>query len=247
MRFYIHYTIWNKAGHIPWICEGLRKSAPKKSVVDFVFDNCTDDSSKNVDLLIGGNDYGGLKNFKVLRYNSTKKLRWPNTNDAIKRFMKSDCDLFFSPQDDMKVQDKFVFENLETLYTKESNIGLVGMRDGIDTKTNQFYSSCHSPGGGTGPTIYLKSGEYQRVNYVNDGPICLDKNAVSKVGLFDLEYWAHFGDNDYCFRAEQQGLQNYVMGAEIVHEKWASTQQSEVWSQEYSLHDHEIYNRKWGK
>jgi len=247
MKFYIHYTIWNKSGHIPWICDGIKTSAPKNSIIDITFDNCIDDSIKNFETCLRSreNEYGSLKGFIVNYRNSEKKLRWPNTNDALERFMKSDCDLFFSPQDDMKIQDKFVYKNLENLYMIEG-VGMVGMRDGIVMSTNQFYSSSHSPGGGH-TTIWLRSGEYKEVDYVNDGPICLNKNAVEKVGLFDLEYWAHFGDNDYCFRATQNGLQNYVMGAEIVHEKWGNVQPSEVWNQEYSLHDHEVYNRKWGK
>ena len=243
MKIFLHYTIWNKEGHIPWICEGIKKSMPKNTVLDFVFDNPTDNGVNQLQIYMNlpANEYGSLRGYKCHYYVSSKKLRWPNTNDAIERFMKSDCDLFLSPQDDMKIQDKFLVENLTKLYQENTEVGLVGMRDGLIG--NDFYSSCHSPGGTN--TKYLRSGEYQKVDFVNDGPVCLNKRTVQKVGLFDTEYWAHFGDNDYCFRCNDLGLNNFVMGAEVVHEKWGSIEASEVWNQEYSNHDWEVYRRKW--
>lgn len=246
MKFYIHYTIWNKRDHIPWICEGIKSAIPKGSVIDFTFDNCTDDSL-DIFLRLCVNapavNYGSLAGYQVNYRESTKKLRWPNTNDSIQRFMQSDCDLFLSPQDDMKIQDKFICQNLQQLYNSQTNIGLVGMRDGFDFN-NQMYSSCHSHQTAQ-PTIWLRSGQYQQVKYVNDGPICLDKKAVNTIGVFDEQYWAHYNDNDYCFRANQLGFKNFVMGAEIVHEKWGRVDASEVWTQEYSTHDYEIYKKKW--
>lgn len=246
MKIYCHYTVWNKRAHIPWICEGIRKCIPKGSIIDFVFDNCTDGSQDEFKSLVYAppNQYGSLHGFSVRSFDSEKKLRMPNTNDAIERFMKSDCALFLTPQDDMKIQDKRIVPNLIKLYQEVQNIGLVGMRDGI--MNNEFYSANHSPGGGpTNQTTFLISGEYKAVSFVNDGPLCLSKHTIEKVGLFDTEFWAHYIDNDYCWRAEAQALQNYVMGAEIVHEKWGQIQQSEVWNQEYSTHDWELYKTKW--
>ena len=113
MKFYIHYCIWNKQAHIPWICEGIRKSISKGSIIDFVFDNCTDGSIEAFKHLIVAppTQYGSLHGYEVRYFDSLKKLRMPNTNDAIERFMKSDCSLFLSPQDDMKIQDKFIAAN----------------------------------------------------------------------------------------------------------------------------------------
>lgn len=234
MRFYIHYTWWNKESQVNWALNALMYF--DNLVVDFVFDNPTDNS-----LEVFKNHRVHDKH-KVTYSISDKKLRWPNTNDAIERFLKSDCDVFLTPQDDMKLQDKFILSNLENLFRVEPNVGVVGMRDGI-VNGNNFYSSCHSPGG-TNQT-WLKSGDYKHVDFVNDGPIALHRNTIKKVGLFDTEYWAHFGDNDYCFRCSDLGLRNFVIGAEIVHEKFGNVQASEVWSQDYSEHDWEVYKRKW--
>lgn len=245
MKFYIHYTIWNKQDHISWICEGIKTAIPKGSIIDFVFDNCNDESINNFydckDLNEHG--YGSLRGYDVKWFISNKKLRCPNTNDAIERFLKSDCDLFLSPQDDMKIQDKFLCENLIKLYSENTKVGFVGMRDGF-AFDGKMYSSCHSHKTPT-PTTWLRTGQYIKVKYANDGPICLSKDAINNIGLFDTEYWAHYIDNDYCFRANRLGYNNFVMGAEIVHEKWGKVQQSEVWSQEYSTHDYELYKTKW--
>ncbi len=248
MKLYVHYTVWNKAAHVPWLCEGI-KYLPKDTVIDFVFDNCTDNSLQNfVDHGINGT----LKEFKDIRYfESTKKLRAPNTNDAIERFMASDCDLFLTPQDDQKVQDKHIHRNLARLYAQEPNVGLVGMRDGIIHNTQIEYFSCSHSHAVKENVTWLEGGQYKEVHFVNDGPLCFSKATIEKVGLLDTEYWAHYIDNDYCKRCNDHGFRNFVMGAEIIHEKWGCRVcgpviGSEVWTQEYSSHDWEVYQRKCG-
>lgn len=245
MKVYLHYTIWNKGAHVPWICEGIRTSMPTNTILDFVLDHCTDATERNLELASIDIQYGGLSKFKKKVYHGNKKYRWPNTNDAIKRFMASDCDVFLSPQDDQQIKDKHLFKNLERLL-KEDNVGLIGMRDGIDN--GQYYSSNFS--NGTEKTEWLVAGDYRKVVHVNDGPIALTKKTVEKVGYFDEQYWVHYTDTDYSFRCNQAGLQNYVLGAEIVHEKWSckvcgEVQPSEVWSDEFSKHDYDIYRKKW--
>lgn len=237
---------------MPWILEGIRKSFPPGTIVDFVFENCTDESLNAFKQRINGpvGMYGTLRGFDVRYYESTKKLRMPNVNDALERFMKSDAALFVTPQDDMKIQDHYIVPNLIKLYSEQANIGIVGMRDGL--RGGMFYSSNHSPGGSRDKnnTVYLKSGEYREVDQVNDGPLVLSKFAVDKVGYFDRELWAHYHEPDYCWRSEEQGLRNFVMGAEIVHEKFGCQTcgpvvQSEIWNQEYSSHDYDLYKAKW--
>lgn len=247
MKFYLHYTIWNKGGMIPWICEGIRTAIPKETIIDFTFDNCTDDSVKNFEgrIKAGPKEYGSLCGFNVRYFESTKKLRWPNTNDAIRRFMQSDADVFLSPQDDMKIQDKDLTKNLELLFHVKkviTKIGLVGMRDGF--RNNMMFSSNFSHLTDTKP-VWIKSGDWMDVDYVNDGPIALNKKAVDEIGYFSEEYWAHYNDIDYCYRSNKLGFKNFVMGAEIVHEKWGNVQPSEVWSSEYSIHDNEVFKKNW--
>lgn len=237
MKIFCHYTVWDKETHVPWLMEGIRDCLPKGTHVDFVFDNCTDKSH----LVFDEFRVNILTGYTVRSYDSKKKYRWPNTNDAIDRFMNSDCDVFLSPQDDQKIQDKHIFKNIETIL-KEDNLGLVGMRDGVIDGVN-FFSSSFSRG--YHYTTWLKSGDYREVDYINDGPILLTKRTVREVGKFDTEYIAHFADNDYSHRIKAAGLRVFVMGCEIVHEKWGRLTASEVWSADVSTHDNNLYNSKW--
>lgn len=242
MRIYLHYTLWNKAAHVPWICDGIRTTMPKDTVLDFVLDNCTDSTEKNLRDCLTHGGYGGLLGFKVL-INQGRKFRWPNTNDALVRFLKSDCTHFLSPQDDQQIQDKKIFENIASVPT----FGILGMRDGIDWEGNYFSSNFSK---GTDKTTWLSSGDYKKVRFVNDGPIFISREVVERVGFFDEGFIAHYADNDYSFRCNDAGYDNYVMGAEIVHEKWGckvcgEIQPSEVWTQEVSTHDYTLYKSKW--
>lgn len=246
MKIYLHYNIWNKAAHVPWICEGIRWSMPKGTIIDWTLENCTDSTEANLQMCIESKGYGMLMAFDNRIRKSTKKYRWPNCNDAMKRFMESDCDVFLSPQDDQQIQDKHLFVNLERLL-KEPNVGFVGMRDGVDS-VNNYYSSNFSKG--TDKTEWLRAGDFRKVRHVNDGPIALTKKVIEKVGYFDEAYWAHYSDQDYSYRCEKAGFQNYVLAAEVVHEKWSckvcgEVQPSEVWTQEFSEHDYNVFKSRW--
>lgn len=153
MRIYLFYNIWNKAAHVPWLCEGIRNCFPQNT-----------------------------------------------------------------------------------------------MRDGIDFDNSYFSSnfSFNAPNQAT----FLKSGEYKRVRHVNDGPLLLSRQTINKVGLFTEDMWMHYVDTDYSYRCLEAGLNNYVMGAEVIHEKWGcrvcgDIQASEVWGDEFSKHDHQIFRSKW--
>ena len=256
MKVFVHYTIWNKAAHIPWLCEGIRTAIPNGSIVDFVLDNCTDGTEGNLKAIFEETNplnYGSLVGKTYTYRNSSIAYRWPNTNDAIDRFMDTDCDLFFSPQDDQQLQDKKIIPNLLKLFANEPNVGFVGMRDGVgglpgEPHDGHYYSSNFSKG--LPSTIWLNQGEYKEVVYVNDGPIAISRSTIEKVGKFDTNFWAHYADNDYSFRCTEAGLRNFVMGADIIHEKWdckhcGALKPSEVWTQEFSSHDHNYYRKKY--
>lgn len=241
MKIFLHYVIWNKETMTEWLFKGIDYFLPTGSHIDIVLDNCIDQTEYFVkECFAGRSNHFTRENFTYEYFKSTKSFRFQNTNDAIERFMKSDCDIFLSPQDDQKIQDDNLTDNLERLYDKP-NCGIVGMRDGI-TK-GQFWSAQHSQRGRN--TIWLSSGESTPVNYVNDGPICLNKKVISQVGLFDVENFIAFNiDLDYSIRCRQAGFQNYVMGAEIVHEKWGNVIASTLYTQEISAHDEDAYNLK---
>ncbi len=242
MKVWICYVIWNKAAHVPWICEGIRDCFPQGTVVDFILDNCTDQTEANLNLMVTGI----LSGFDV-RISKGRKYRWTNTNDSMERFTKSDCDVFFSPQDDQKIQDKKLYGNVKTLLEKYGRGVFMGFRDGVDFD-GKYYSSNFSKG--YDYTTWLSSGESKLVRYVNDGPILLTKPVIQYVGFFNEDFIAHYVDNDYSFRVNRHGMACYVMGAEVVHEKWeckicGPLIPSDVWTQEVSDHDYKLYRQLW--
>lgn len=225
---------------IQWFAKGINYCIPKGSTVDFVLDNCTDRSKYFVEEL--RNSPHSLKDYTFNWYESQKSYRWQNTNDAIDRFMQSDCDLFLSPQDDQKLQDSHLVADLIKIHQNHSNVGIIGMRDGITQ--GQYWSAHHSQ---IGPNTYwLRSGEYFPVDEINDGPICINKNTVNKVGLFDVDsFIAFYTDKDYSIRCRKAGLQNFVLGTEIVHEKWGIVQASTIYTQEIASHDFQAFKNKY--
>ena len=74
MKIFLHYTIWNKAAHIPWICEGIRTCIPKDSIIDFVLDGCTDKTEENLKAMLGQptQNYGSLGSYDVGIYHGRK-------------------------------------------------------------------------------------------------------------------------------------------------------------------------------
>lgn len=214
MKGYLHYNIWNKEQNMPLIMKGINFFVPKNTILDFSFEDCRDKSFEV---------FQGLKDTYLSEYDcrvhqTSKKYRMKNFNDSIVRFLDTDCDFILSPQDDQWIQDSKLFENIIKLYQQESNVGIVGMRDGFTFSFKNYYSSHFSEK--TNELVrWLQSGEYEKVKCINDGALLLSKETINKIGLFDESMNAFYIENDYCARCIKQGLTNYVMGAELIHLK----------------------------
>lgn len=215
MKPYIHYNIWNKEQHIKHILKGINKFVDRNSFIDITFENPQDNS-------VG--EFENLKSKYLEGYNFSslivsEKYRLKNANNAMRRFMQSDCDFFLTPQDDQWIQDSGLIDNISNIYRKESNVGLIGLRDGFNYNFSNMISSHFSEK--TGGTIrWLKSGEYAKVQAINDGAMIINKDAINRVGYFDAENFnAFYIEMDYSARCNKAGLSNFVLGAELVHIK----------------------------
>ncbi len=225
MKPYIHYNIWNKASHISLILEGINKFVDKNSFIDITFESPQDSSVQMFDEL----KHKFLDGYNYSSRIVTERYRLKNANDSMRRFMDSDFDFFLTPQDDQWIQDSGLIENISNLYKKESNVGLIGLRDGFDYNFGNMISSHFSVK--TGGTIrWVKSGEYAKVQAVNDGAMIVNKETINKVGYFDAENFnAFYIEMDYSARCNKAGLSNYVLGAELVHLKLGGTMASELY------------------
>jgi hypothetical protein len=214
MKGYLHYNIWNKEQNLPHVLKSINFFVPKNTILDFSFEDCRD---RSFDIFEEFKEIY-LKEYDCRVHMASKKYRMKNFNDAISRFMDTDCDFILSPQDDQWIQDSTLFKNIENLYSKEDNVGIVGMRDGFTFSFKNYYSS-HFSEKTNELARWLNSGEYEKVKSINDGPLLLSRETIEKVGLFDESMNAFYIENDYCARCIKQGLTNYVMGVELIHLK----------------------------
>ena len=79
MKYYIHYTIWNKESMVEWLLQGINYFIPKNSIIDIVFDNPIDSS---LDIFLKSKSKW-LNNYHVYYFISDKKYRFPNTTPII--------------------------------------------------------------------------------------------------------------------------------------------------------------------
>lgn len=247
MKGYLHYNIWNKESHVEWILRSINYFIPKDTIIDFSFESCTDSSISIF------NQYKDiyLKQYHVIYTETDIKYRMKNFNEAIKRFLNTDCDFIVSPQDDQFIQDANIMENLINIFKSNNNVGLIGMRDGFTFNYENYYSS-HFSFKTDFFKKWLKSGEYINVKNLNDGPLALSRETIEKVGLFDDDMNVFYIENDYCARCLKAGLSNYVMGVELLHIKlWLEIKEkvygviaSEVYDKNFGEIDLNIFNRK---
>ncbi len=225
---------------IDWLCRGIHYFIPKGSVIDIVLDHCVDGTENN--LKTAAEKY--FKGYEFRYYISEQTNRWQCTNEALHRFLSSDCDVFLSPQDDQKIQDSKLIENL--MRFNRDTTGIIGMRDGLRKDGTVTHSAHHSIVETPGSTRWLSSGEAFPTDCVNDGPVAIFKQTAQKIGLFDTEnFHAFYTEYDYALRCQEAGLTNYVMGVELVHEKFGNVLPSQYYNDnKMSAHDMESLRRK---
>jgi hypothetical protein len=245
MKCYLYYNIWNKESHIDLILRGINYFIPNDVFIDITFEDLKDLSLKNFHHFNNQQKY--LSNHRYTAQETPIKYRMKNINAAIQRFLKTDYDIFITPQDDQFIQDSNFISNIINLYTKEQNVGLVGMRDGFDQTGKNYHSSHFSISSPSFNTKWLKSGEYAQSFFLNDGPLVLHRSTIEKVGVFDTDNFNVFYlEYDYCFRCKNAGLKNFVLGSELLHMKFGNIINSEVYNLEfdYATKDRQALKRK---
>jgi len=247
MKCYLNYNIWNKESHIDLILRGIKYFVPTDVFVDFTFEDLKDSSFRNFHYFNNQQKY--LSNHAYTASETNLKYRMKNINASIERFLKTDCDIFITPQDDQFIQDSNFISNIINLYSKEKNVGLVGMRDGFDQNGKNYNSSHFSISSPSFNTKWLKSGEYAQAFFVNDGPLVLSRKTIETVGFFDTDNFNVFYlEYDYCFRCKNAGLTNFVLGSEMLHMKFGNIINSEVYDLNfnYAEKDRQSLKRKHG-
>lgn len=168
-------------------------------------------------------------------------------NILLGMFLSDDCDYLMVCHEDMLLQGVTLVNDIKNLISREPNIGIIGGRDGFWPNYFNMHSSSFSK---SEAKYWLKTGEYAQVPIVNFGPIIYSRKAIKSIGLLDISYKYAYAEQDLCVRAIQNGFNNYVLGMDILHEKFGSLHKVPKWiSPEGAIQiglDRKLLNTKWG-
>lgn len=151
-------------------------------------------------------------------------------NTMIDYFMNhTDKDVLVVLHEDMLINGFSLFSDLDRLLTEKYNIGFIGGRDGFNWGYTEMWSSPFSK---SKYKYLLDIGQYQKVKLVNFGPVVYTRKTVEKIGKLDAESYVYaYADQDYALKAASHGLNNYVIGMDVIHEKFGSLDKVPKWCQ----------------
>ena len=225
MKYLIAVPVWNKEGMIEWMLRGLAENInPEEAEILFYFDACRDQSEENFKNLAPDI----LSEFKYSHFSGTSPQEERGCHYLlIDRFMKTDCDVMLVTQDDNRLQSQTILQDLTKLITSLGDqVGFIGGRDGYNAGYQDMISSPFSA------SVLARSklpiGGYALRDSVNPGPLVYCRSLVEILGnhnpVFKTWYWW----DDYSLRAKAVGLQNAVLGMDILHMKFGSFAESET-------------------
>ena len=229
-RYMVGYGVWNKQDMIGWLIDGVAHHAPEAMHLRFVFDNCTDDSEKNFDLMhrqILYNPTPGLHEMPTHTMCASKEsspalIHETGIHNALIRFFRdeTDYDVLIILQDDQRLTGPIILR-LERLLDKcGSGVGLVGGRDGYERGLGSMIGSEWST---SSLKRRLRPGTWEARPYLNSGPLIYTRVVVTKVGGIDPAYEHWYAWDDYCARCIRAGLTSVLLGTSIRHLKFGRT------------------------
>ena len=192
-------------------------------------------------------DYG-LNNYDVI-VTQEEVFEHQCNNILIKMFLAGDCEYLIVCHEDMLLTGRTLVEDVKNLIIKESinGIGIIGGRDGFWPGYTNMYGSRFSK---SEVSHWLKTGEYHQTPLLNFGPIVYPRTTIDKIGLLDYNYKYAYAEQDFCLRAIKNGLSNYVLGMDLIHEKFGSINGIQAFMTEEGAKqiakDRELLSQKWG-
>lgn len=171
-------------------------------------------------------------------------------NTMIKYFMeKTNKDALVVLHEDMLINGFSLLSDLDKLISKEDNIGLIGGRDGFDWDYLNMHSSPFSV---SEKSNKIKIGEWKNVKLLNFGPVVYTRKTIEKLGYLDADVYKYaYAEQDYCCRALSKNMNNFVIGMDIIHEKFGNLNKTPPWiSKEGNIcikEDLDILKLRWEK
>lgn len=244
MKHLLGYVIWNKAEMIEWLFDGILFSfLPHEVDLVFVLDNPNEETRKSF-----WEHRKKLAGFNVFEYFTDEKTtyKFPCQNILLQyAFKHSDkYKTLICPQDDQKIMDESLIKHLDATLSYLPNIGVIGLRDGFDFGYKNMFSSEWSESSYNQER--LAPGFIRPVQLINDGPIIYPIETIKKIGPHDVEsYYRFYIEDDYCMKCNAAGLQNFVMGNNLIHDRSMSSIASDHYSSNYGELDLATFRKKW--
>ena len=202
---------------VPVIEEKLRENVklkPRSVDCIYLFDGFSTDYIKNISV----KDFASP--FPFIICNEKEQFEHKCNNRLLNWLLNTEYDTLIVLHEDMLITGNTLITDIENLLTSEKNIGIIGGRDGFGVGYSNMHSSPFSK---SSYVKRLEIGEYHPCRLVNFGPIVYTRELVQKIGFLDEGYQFAYAEQDYALRAELFGLQNYVLGMDIEHEKFGKS------------------------
>lgn len=247
MKGLLAYIIWNKVNMLEWLTDGIVENFdPEKTDLLFILDNPIDGTDIKLKEILDTK----LSKFKHIGHSYFEDTyKFPCQNMALKVCKDRNYDYVICPQDDQKITDKNLVENIEnTIKLYGENLGVIGLRDGFDFGYGNMYSSEWSESV-LSQEKRLSNGEVHSCLLLNDGGLVYTRKLIETIGFHDVDsYKRFFIEDDYCAKAHYDfGLTNILLGNDLIHRKENVSINTDHYdrSMNYEVGDMEAFKNKW--
>lgn len=225
LKHLLVYGMWQKPDMVAWHVNNIRRRTdPKKVDTLFIFDTEDPVGIANFKRLCGGDDRKWI--YKV----STEQIYEVGIHCyALKYAKRCGYDSVIILQDDQGLLHQDIVTDIERVYgLYKDRVGVIGGRDGYFRGLNNIHASYWSRT--IGVSHWIAPGVYAEVDLLNTGPFIYHRDVFERVGFPSLEY-GHFNAwEEYSLRCKEAGLQNIILGTNILHEGFGSIKASTIYS-----------------
>jgi len=213
MKLGIGYAIWNRNA-LEWLIEGLLESCPSIRTAWAFIDN---DAEHELFLTL---QHRLPIVPKIINYHGPDISEGQQHNLLIQWGFDEKLDMVLCPQDDNRVKDPALADNLAKLFDKYGDkLGIVGGRDMYGPGYAGMASCPHSLS--VLATRRIGIGETcVGMPLMNTGPFAYPMRCMGTIGLHDSNLI--YGHDDITLRADLAGFTNVLLGMDIIHEHKAT-------------------------
>jgi GT2 family glycosyltransferase len=84
----------------------------------------------------------------------------------------------------------------------------------------------------------------KKLDFINGASLMMSREVIQKIGLFDSNIFMYFEENEYCIRAQKQGIQMKCADTVVYHKIGASSNDSRVYTSWLNIYKNKIFVMK---